>query len=86
MTMKWFAILIWFLISFVTGAAIYLAVAPNPVLEAIVQRVTGTNVLDRCIRAERCHKVPNNPTQPGHYRRAPEGLDRAQERRMDLPA
>jgi hypothetical protein len=75
--MKWFAILIWFLMSFVTGAAIYLAIAPNPVLEAVVQMVTGTNVLDRCIRAERCRKVQQAPPKPGHYKIAPEGLDRS---------
>ena len=43
--MKWFVILIWFLISFVTGAAIYLAVAPNPVIRTIVQDLNGTNDL-----------------------------------------
>jgi|GEM_PF-6683259 hypothetical protein len=75
--MKWFAILIWFLISFVTGAAIYLAVAPSPVLEAIVQELTGTSVLDRCVKAERCRKVQQAPAKPGHYRIAPEGMDRA---------
>jgi hypothetical protein len=74
--MKWFALLIWFLISFATGVAIYLAVAPNPVLEVIVQEITGTNVIDRCIKAARCHKVPQNPAQPGHFRMAPAGLDR----------
>ena len=74
--MKWFAILIWFLISFVTGAAIYLAVAPSPVLEAIVQELRGTNVFDRCVRAERCRKVQQAPTKPGHYKMAPAGLDR----------
>jgi hypothetical protein len=74
--MKWFATLIWFLISFVTGAAIYLAIAPNPVLEAIVQELTGTNVLDRCVKAERCRKVQQAPAKPGHYRIAPYGLDR----------
>ena len=75
--MKWFAILIWFLISFVTGAAIYLAVAPNPVIEAIVQELTGTNVLDRCVKAARCRKVMDAPVKPGHYHMAPAGLDRA---------
>jgi hypothetical protein len=74
--MKWFAILIWFLISFVTGVAIYLAVAPNPVIEAIVQELTGTNVLDRCVKASRCRKVQQAPAKPGHYRMAPDGLDR----------
>jgi hypothetical protein len=74
--MKWIAILIWFLVSFVTGAAIYLAVAPNPVLEAIVQQITGSNVLDRCIKAERCRKVQQAPAKPGHYRMAPAGMDR----------
>lgn len=75
--MKWFAILIWFLISFITGAAIYLAVAPNPVLEAIVQELTGTNVFDRCVKARACRKVQQAPTKPGHYKMAPAGLDRA---------
>ncbi len=75
--MKWFVILIWFLISFVTGAAIYLAVAPNPVIETIVQELTGTNVLDRCIKADRCRKVQQAPAKPGHYRIAPAGMDRA---------
>ena len=75
--MKWFAILIWFLISFVTGVTIYLAVAPSPVLEAIVQELTGTSVLDRCVKAERCRKVQQAPTRPGHYKMAPAGLDRA---------
>ena len=75
--MKWFAIIIWFLISFVTGAAIYLAVAPSPVLQAIVQELTGTSVLDRCVKAERCRKVQQAPAKPGHYRIAPEGMDRA---------
>ncbi|HEX4027836.1 MAG TPA: hypothetical protein VHX18_09465 [Rhizomicrobium sp.] len=74
--MKWFAILIWFLISFVTGVAIYLAVAPNPVIEAIVQELNGTNVLDRCVKAARCRKVQQAPAKPGHYRMAPDGLDR----------
>ncbi len=74
--MKRFAILIWFLVSFVTGAAIYLAVAPNPVLEAIVQQLTGSNVLDRCIKAERCRKVQQAPAKPGHYKMAPTGMDR----------
>ena len=75
--MKWFAIIIWFLISFVTGAAIYLAVAPSPVLQAIVQELTGTSVLDRCVKAERCRKVQEAPAKPGHYKMAPSGLDRA---------
>jgi hypothetical protein len=75
--MKWFVILIWFLMSFVTGAVIYLAIAPNPVVEAIVQELTGTNVLDRCVKAERCRKVPERPARPGHYHMAPAGLDRA---------
>ena len=75
--MKWFAILIWFLISFITGAAIYLAVAPNPVIEAIVQELNGSNVLDRCVKAQRCRKVQQAPARPGHYRIAPVGLDRA---------
>ena len=75
--MKWFVLLIWFLISFATGVAIYLAVAPNPVLEAIVQEITGTNAIDRCIKAARCHKVPQSPARPGHFHMAPAGLDRA---------
>jgi hypothetical protein len=75
--MKWLAILIWFLFSFITGAAIYLAVAPNPVIEAIVQELNGTNVLDRCVKAQRCRKVQQAPARPGHYRMAPVGLDRA---------
>jgi hypothetical protein len=74
--MKWFVFTIWFLISFMTGAAIYLAVAPNPVLEAIVQKLNGSNAFDRCIEAERCRKVQQAPAKPGHYRMAPEGLDR----------
>ncbi len=74
--MKWFAILIWFLISFVTGVAIYLAVAPNPVIEAIVQQLTGTNVLDQCVKAARCRKVQQAPARPGHYHMAPDGMDR----------
>lgn len=75
--MKWFALLIWFLVSFLAGAALYLAVAPNPVLEAIVQELNGTNVFDRCVRAERCRKVRQAPGNPGHYKMAPAGLDRA---------
>jgi hypothetical protein len=74
--MKWFAILIWFLISFVTGVAIYLAVAPNPVIEGIVQELTGTNVLDRCVQAARCRKVQQAPDKPGRYHMAPDGMDR----------
>jgi hypothetical protein len=75
--MKWFAILIWFLISFLTGATIYLAVAPSPVLQAIVQELRGTNVFDRCVKAARCRKVQQAPAKPGHYKMAPAGLDRA---------
>ena len=73
--MKWFVILIWFLISFITGAAIYLAIAPNPVLEAIVQQLNGTSVFDRCVHAARCN-VQQAPAAPGHYQMAPAGLDR----------
>jgi hypothetical protein len=74
--MKWFVVLIWFLISFLAGATIYLAVAPNPVIEAIVQDLNGNSVLDRCVQASRCRKVQQAPARPGHYRMAPDGLDR----------
>ena len=69
--MKWFALLIWFLISFLTGAAIYLALAPNPVIKTIARELTGTNAFDRCARAGRCRKVQQAPARPGHYRMAP---------------
>jgi hypothetical protein len=74
--MKWFAVLIWFLMSFVTGAAIYLAVAPNPVIRTIVQDLNGANDFDLCVQAQRCRKVQQAPTKPGHYQMAPAGLDR----------
>ena len=74
--MKWFVLAIWFLTSFVAGAAIYLAVAPMPVVQAIVQDLKGSNVLDRCVKAARCRKVQDNPAKPGHYQMAPAGLDR----------
>ncbi len=74
--MKWFVVLIWFLISFLAGATIYLAVAPNPVIEAIVQNLNGASVLDRCVQASRCRKVQQAPARPGHYRMAPAGMDR----------
>ena len=74
--MKWFVVLIWFLISFLAGATLYLAVAPNPVIEAIVQDLNGNSVLDRCVQASRCRKVQQAPARPGHYRMAPDGLDR----------
>ena len=74
--MKWFVTLIWFLMSFLAGATIYLAVAPNPVIEAIVQELNDTNVFDRCVQAQHCRKVQQAPARPGHYRMAPDGLDR----------
>ena len=74
--MKWFVVLIWFLISFLTGATLYLALAPNPVIEAIVQNLNGANVFDRCVQAARCRKVQQAPAKPGHYHMAPDGLDR----------
>jgi hypothetical protein len=75
--MKWFVLVIWFLLSFLTGAVVYLALAPNPVIRTIAQQLTGTNDFDRCIKAQRCRKVQQAPAKPGHYHMAPEGLDRA---------
>lgn len=75
--MKWFVLLLWFLTAFLAGAAIYLAAAPNPVIHTIAEELTGTNVFERCVKAQRCRKLQQAPVKPGHYHMAPAGLDRA---------
>ena len=69
--------LVWLFLSFLTGAALYLAVAPRPVLDAIVEELTGASEFDRCVHAARCLKAMQAPDQPSHFRMAPADLDRA---------
>lgn len=59
------------------GVALYLAVAPKPVLDAILQDLAGASEFDRCVHAARCLKAMRAPTPPSHYQMAPADMDRA---------
>jgi hypothetical protein len=74
--MRQLGTLFWFLVSFVTGAALYLALAPKPVFDAIVQDLTGASTFDRCVRTAHCLKAMQAPGAPNHYRMAPADMDR----------
>jgi hypothetical protein len=68
--------LVWLFVSFLTGIGLYLAVAPRPVLDAVVQELTGASEFDRCVQAARCLKAMQAPSGPNHFRMAPADLDR----------
>jgi hypothetical protein len=75
--MRQLGTLFWLLVSFTVGAALYLAVAPKPVLDTIVQDLTGASEFDRCVYAARCLKAMQAPSEPSHYRMAPADMDRS---------
>ena len=75
--MRWLAAVLMFVAAFLAGAGLFLVTRPAPVLRALVMRLEGPGLIERCRKAGACAQ-PNLVPQPEPHPRelAPADMDR----------
>lgn len=67
----------WFVAAFLSGAALFLATRPAPVLQALVDELRGPNLFERCRDAGACVHLEIAPPAPKRRELPPTDMDRA---------